>query len=62
MHISNTLHESHLGKNQPQPKILIAFLFSQPHFNNVTFDALYHGGHPVLCAVRDARYKTSESP
>ena len=24
--------ESHLGKKQPQVKILIAFLFSQPHF------------------------------
>ena len=29
--------ESHLGKNQTQPKILIAFLFSQLHFNNVHF-------------------------
>ena len=57
--ISNTLHESHLGKNQPQPKILIAFLSSQLHFNNVTLDALYHGGHLVMrskrCAVQNHR-------
>ena len=28
--------ESHLGKKQPQAKILIASLFRQLHFNNVT--------------------------
>ena len=54
MHISNTLHESHLGKNQPQPKILTAFLFSQLHFNRVTLDALYHGGHLVMRRKRRA--------
>ena len=57
--IANTLHESHLGKNQPQPKILIAFLSSQLHFNNVTLHALYHGGHLVMrskrCAVQNHR-------
>ena len=53
--------ESHLGKNQMQPKILIAFLFSQLHFNNVTFcwHALFHGGHLVMrgnrCAVQNQR-------
>ena len=34
--------ESHLGKKQPQAKILIALLFRQLHFNNVT---------DVLCQV-----------
>ena len=29
-----------------------SLLFSQLHFNNVTFDALYHGGHLVMCNKR----------
>ena len=49
--------ESHLGKKQPQAKIPIAFLLSQLHFNNVTSDALFHGGHLVMrskrCAVQN---------
>ena len=48
--------ESHLGKNQPQPKFLIAFLFSQLHFNNVTLDALYHGGHLIMRSARHANH------
>ena len=52
--------ESHLGKNQTQPKILRAFLFSsQLHFVNVTLHALFHGGHLVMrskrCAVQNQR-------
>ena len=47
MHIPSTYIESHLGKKQPQPKIPIAFLFSQLHFNNVFSDALFHGGQLV---------------
>ena len=49
--------ESHLGKKQPQAKILIAFLFSQHRFNNFSSDALFHGGHLVMrskrCAVQN---------
>ena len=49
--------ESHLGKKQPQAKILKAFLFSQIHFNNVTSHALFYGGHLVMrskkCAVQN---------
>ena len=49
--------ESHLGKKQPQAKIAIAFLFGQPHFYNVTSQALFYGGHLVMrskrCAVQD---------
>ena len=49
--------ESHLGKKQPQAKIPIAFLFSQLHFNNVTSDAFFYGGHLVIrnkrCAVQN---------
>ena len=37
----------------------MAFLFSQLHFNNVTLDALFHGGHLVMgskrCAVQNQR-------
>ena len=51
--------ESPLGKKQLEPKILKAFLFSQLHFNNVTLDALFHGGHHVMrskrCAVQNQR-------
>ena len=49
--------ESHHGKKQPRAKILIAFLLSQVHFNNVSLDALSHGGHLVIrskrCAVQN---------
>ena len=44
--------ESYLGKKKPQAKILIAFLFSQLHFNNVTSDSLFYGGHLVMCSKR----------
>ena len=40
--------ESLLDKEQPQAKIPVAVLFSQLHFNNVTSDALFHGGHLVM--------------
>ena len=43
--------ESHLGKNQTQQKILIAFLFSSQ---------LYFTAAILLCAVRDAQWRTSE--
>ena len=33
--------QSHFGKKQPQAKIPIEFLFSEPHLNNVTSDALF---------------------
>ena len=49
--------ESHLSRKQPQAKILIAFLFSQLHFNNVTFMAAI-----LLWAVRDVHCVTRESP
>ena len=42
--------ESLLGKKQPQAKIPVAVLFSQLHFNNVTSDALFHGGHLMRSA------------
>ena len=42
--------ESLLGKKQPQAKIPEAVLFSQLHFNNVTLDALFHGGHLIRSA------------
>ena len=44
--------ESHLGKKQQQGKILIAFLFSQLHFNNVTSDSLFYFGHLVRRSKR----------
>ena len=53
--------ESHLGKNQTQPKILRAFLFSsQLHFVKLCYFAcLFHGGHLVMrskrCAVQNQR-------
>ena len=51
--------KSHLGKKQPQAKIPKEFLFSQLHFNNVTSDALFHGGNLVMrskkCAVNNQR-------
>ena len=54
------LIESHFGKKQPQAKILIAFLFSQLHFNNVTSHALFYGGHLVMrskrCAVQNKSF------
>ena len=53
--------ESHLGKKQPQAKILIAFLFSQLHFNNFSSDALFHGGHLVMRSKR-CPVQTSEPP
>ena len=53
--------ESHLGKKQQQPKIPIAFLFGQLHFNNITSHALFSAAI-LLCAVRDAQCKTRESP
>ena len=46
--------ESHLGKNQPEAKIAIAFLFGQLHFNNVTSHALFYGGH-LVSAVQNQR-------
>ena len=39
-----------LGKKQPQAKIPVAVLFSQLHFNNVTSDGLFHGGHLMRSA------------
>ena len=42
--------ESLLGKKQPQAKTPEAVLFSQLHFNNVTSDALFHGGHLIRSA------------
>ena len=49
--------ESHLGKKQPQAKILVAFLFRQLHFNNVTSHAPFYVGHLVMrskrCAVQN---------
>ena len=54
--------QSHFGKKQPQAKISIEFLFSEPHLNNVTSDALFFTVAILLCAVRDAQCKTSESP
>ena len=51
--------KSRLGEKEPQAKIPIAFLFSQLHFNNVTSDALFQGGHLVMlskrCAVQNQR-------
>ena len=35
-------------------EILIAFLFSQLHFNNATLDALFHGGHLVMRSAKPA--------
>ena len=60
MHIHNTLN-LHLGKKQPQATIPTAFLFSQLHFNNVTSDALFHGGHLVVL-IKRFKVQTSESP
>ena len=55
--------QSHLGKKQPQAKILVAFLFSQLHFNNVALDALFHGGHLLMrskkCAMQNQRLTQS---
>ena len=53
--------KSHLRMKQPQPKILIAILFSELHFNNVTLDVLFHGGHLVMRSKRCAM-QTSDSP
>ena len=53
--------ESHLGKKQQQAKIPIAFLFSELHFNNVTY-MLFFTAAILLYAVRDAQCKTRESP
>ena len=44
--------ESHLGKKQPQAKIPIAFLFIRLHFNRVTSNALFYGGHLVMRSKR----------
>ena len=46
--------ESHLGKKQSQAKIPVAFPFGQLHFQNVTSDALFHGGRLVICSKRCA--------
>ena len=40
--------ESHLGKKLPQAKIPIAFLFSKPHFNNVTEMLSFYSGHLLI--------------
>ena len=53
--------ESHLGKKRPQAKIPVAFLYSKLHFNHVT-EMLFFTAAILLCAVRDAQCKTSESP
>ena len=52
--------ESHLGKKQPQAKILIAFFSSQPHLI-IFLQMLFFTAAVFLCAVRDAQCKTSES-
>ena len=49
--------ESHLGKKQQQAKIPIASLFSQLLLHMLVFTAAI-----LLCAVRDAQYKTRKSP
>ena len=46
--------ESHLSENQPQTKIPVAFLFSRLHFNRVTSNALFYGGHLVMHSKRCA--------
>ena len=48
--------ESHLGKKQPQAKIPRAFLFSQLHFNNVTSQALFYGGHLVMRSAKPGNH------
>ena len=40
--------ESHLGKKLPQAKIPITFLFSKPHFNNVTEMLSFYSGHLLI--------------
>ena len=53
--------ESHLGKNQTQPKILMAFLFSSQLLINVTLICMsFFTAAILLCAVRDAQCRTSE--
>ena len=52
---AHSLHiESHIGRKHPQEIIPIALLFGQLHFNNVTSDALFPGGHLVMRSMRCA--------
>jgi len=55
MHIPNP-------SSQPQSKIPLTFLFDQLYYNNVSSDALFHGGHPDMhnerCAVQNQRRVT----
>ena len=61
--LSNTLTayvmhhiESHLGKEQPQAKIVIVFLFGQLHFNDVSSHALFYGGHLVMRSAKPGNH------
>ena len=48
-------HSQHIVSSRQETtasEILIAFLFSQLHFNNATLDALFHGGHLVMRRVK----------
>ena len=52
---AHSLHiESHIGRKHPIEIIPVALLFSQLHFNKVTSDALFHGGHLVMRSMRCA--------
>ena len=61
MNIPNT-HSLTSARNNRKQKIPIEFLFSELHLNNVTSDAFFFTVAILLCAVRDAQSKTSESP
>ena len=57
LHYAHSQHiESHLCKKQPQAKIPIAFLFSQRHFNNVTLNAPFYGGHLVMRSAKPGNH------
>ena len=62
LQIPSTLSLTSARIKQPQAKIPVAFLFSRLHFNRVTSNMLFFTMAILLCAVRDAQCKTSESP